>query len=861
MKRFTKQLGRLRVPAFAGMTSWSAPSSFAGLTAWLLAGLMLLPLLAALVSPLTARALTQGQLRDLGSGPEGLDRAKELFGDNVPQSRYRILPEPFSPDKEASQYGIVICAKEEPNCPAESEVKFMLGRAEHSQRDNGKDTFNYIFLPTINGRPVATSPLKFIYKIHEDGRHDMGLVWGQTNLGAKIEENEVARLEGFNNTPLVEEVLQSKDNKEGLEWADQGGVVVTTNKTGFFERSKVDPFGEAIRKLAEGVASLTTSVIGALEWAMKVDLSDVKGLPDAWKVIRDLVNLLFVLILTALAIMTIIRIEPQKYNIRSTLPLLIFSVIAVNFSFLFAQIMINTASVLSQPFLDGAHALITGGGNMQTGLAAGQGAGFGEAIVLLVASLILLLALLVLLVFFIIRIIVVWLIAALSPVVFLFLVLPLTRGESKKIVQSWVRWVYMAPVAFLIMFIGAQVAFRPDLSTGDQGAEAILNALFYGGVVLAAAFIPIALGGSIMNMALRHGRTAGRVSGKGGLGIANVIPVGGGHTAGSALRAGRAFVKQRTDAQEDRAQEQAATLGGALHERLGQGNLATVVTGRDMTQAASVTEAQVDNTMKRMESIGFQDADARQVIAYSMASDAEKARLRPSMTSEQLAYADSHIGRLSSAKTLARSGWWDWDIARAYGHTGYQNLVSGDPIMQNLKRQKYAKGHQFSERDFNSLDLGIVASSMDGDDMRKLYPGFWEYNDANSGNSQSNMAAHRVFRQLISDEGLAGKRLNSTAMRQNVDTNHRNVAAPHKRALQLKTYANAGLQTKMDLLSGNLSAREYVPIPGGPRTRDDAQRELTRLRSQLGVQKSGDNNPGEDIRADRDRRRHGGMSP
>src|SRR5690606_32684914 len=115
----------------------------------------------------------------------------------------------------------------------------------------------------------------------------------------------------------------------------------------------------AVEKAVEAINSLNEAVSNALLWAMETsNPNEVTGLAEAWRTIRDLVNILFMVILAALAIVTIVRLDTKRYNVRSLLPLLIFAIITVNFSFLFATVIVNTAYILSQPFLTAAREIV-----------------------------------------------------------------------------------------------------------------------------------------------------------------------------------------------------------------------------------------------------------------------------------------------------------------------------------------------------------------------------------------------------------------------------------------------------------------------------------------------------------------------
>ncbi len=788
--------------------------------------LKLLIISALLIIPAAAQAAPGPSFGSIDS----VDSAKAFFhvsGDSLPTNQYATVPRSISgPDNvKADQLSVVICAQTGSDgsgqCSQSSSDAhvFKLSQLHHEDLGGGEDFWDYSFTASGN------NTLRFLYRKNPGQASHWGLVYGNTDNNVDFSENKVVGLHDFDGTDLAKNILEPQANAAGLAWAKQGGVQTSENQTSLLQRSTNDPFMQAVGKVTEAVNSLNDTVSQALLWAVQTsNPNSVPGLADAWKTIRDLVNILFMLILVTLSVMTIARIDAQKYNVRSLLPMLVFAVITVNFSFLFATIMVNTAYVLSQPFLASALEVIKHAGQLGAGF--GQNAdSFGTAIVMLLASLLLLAALAVLLFFFIIRIIVIWLLAAMSPIVCLFMVLPLTRGEGTKLLQSAVRWVYMAPISFLILYVGSQVAF--PTSGQNQTVDALLSALFYGGLIVAAVIIPIGLGGQVMRMAAGHGSRAAKLGGKGGLGIASALPVGGGMTAGEALRTGRGYMKLRKDAQEQRGLERAAGWQSAIHDSLGDSGIAKSLTGRDATQASTVTEGLVDERMKRLDSIGFQDPDYRQTMGYIMAPQSEKARLAGSMSADQLEQAQSRVGQLATAKALAKNGWWDDDIARKFGDTGYQKFAESDPAMRHLKRKHYGAGHQFSTNDFDTLGFALSMSSIDGDGLRKIQTPFWDYINPNSQASQAMPGASQMVRQMLSDGGLEGKRFNYNALRQNVNARQRNSAPDAKRAKHAANYQYYGKTAQRAVLSGMLDSRadRFMPVAGGPGSYREAEQQ------------------------------------
>ncbi len=759
------------------------------------------------------------------------DTAKKFFGEQlVPESKWSTKPS--NPGENTSAKDVSITVES-----AKGPVTFRLAYVRSTNSDKGNNTWDYYFKPTLDGKtPAANVPLAFVYRKTTDSPGFSGFVIGDAPAGLEVDP-AVADLENFRDKTLAKDLLDQKANDDLFQkdgWAKEAmsPELNKVSKDGLFNRDNDnDPFAKAVKKVAEIINSLNASIVSALRWTMDLgNMGDISGLSTAWMVLRNLVNILFVLILVVISLATMLRIDQNKFSIRSTLPLLVFAVLAVNFSLLFATILNNSAYVLASPFANQAEQMITTVGGFNADLTSSQSqTSFGAAVVLLVAAIIVLIALLILLFFFIIRIMMLWLLAAASPVMFLALVLPITRGEAKKIMQTWIKWVYMAPVAFVVLFIGTSMIkpLADSIPGDDSGANAILRAIFFAGLVGLAALIPLELGGRLMNMAGGQGRRLGKLGGKGGLGLAGALPlVGTGMSVGEAARTGKGFIKQRGEQQEQRAAQRAAGIGSQLHENLGRGRVATALTGRDITQAQTVTEQLVDKEMKDLQARGFQVHEALGITDYLKEQNpARQRQMHDNLSAEQRGLADSYIGRRAATKMTAEQGWWDWSDVRQFGDTGYQSLVAGDPLLQHAERRNYGAGHQFTAGDIDQASLSITMSSMDGEAMRKLYTPTWDYLDPNSQQSLDAGGASAAFRQTFSDAGLQGRRTNLNALRQGTNARHRNNMMDIKRERIAASFGHLDTEARRAVLSGMLDSREdrFIPLAGGPQTYPQAQ--------------------------------------
>ncbi|MDP4000421.1 MAG: hypothetical protein Q8Q11_03260, partial [bacterium] len=704
-------------------------------------GLVVLVLTASLAASLATAPRAEAISAAEVNGLQDLEGARDLFkidGNDAPKFAWQPDPPPKNPtDAKGKDVAVFVCEQTVSSCSSGTPgaVRFRLTGIDHEDRGTGLDNWDFVFKPYRGDTPIQTQ-LQIVYRVNTDGAKVAALVWGDPG-DESLPENVVGQLNGFSSTAFAEDFLHKLQNDAGLQWAKKQGIQTSTNQTSLTDRASTDPFSMALEKLAEIITSLIGSVSSAVEWAIDAGaLMNNEGLAKAWTVVRDLVNVLFVVVLLALSIMTIIRVEPQKYNVRQLLPLLVFSVLAVNFSFLFAGILANTAAVLSQPFLEQAVSFIKETAGVGAGYADGLVDGFGEAVVLLIASIVILVALLILLFFLVVRIIVVWVLAVLSPVVFLFLVLPLTRGEARNLLKTYIQWVYMAPIAMLLLFTGSLMlnsALR-GTDTGDPGGSAILQAIFFAGITIAAVMVPIGMGGRIAKLAGGQGSKWGKRGGKGGLGAIGLIPTGGGRTVGQRVREGKAFMDQRKKNLEQRAGLSAANA----QLQLAQGPLGSTLTGMDDSIRTSVQDKLIGEKEKE---IAAHDITSKRKMVhawqYGVGQDANGAAYALDNKGGNAGYLTPEEERLSQDRIVAGAAYKSIaanDLSERYmleqpgiggrtlAWTGAQQHHRGNPIISsygldgklNVGSMKVKSHHMDSDR-VKGLDTDFLRGASEGD--------------------------------------------------------------------------------------------------------------------------------------------------
>ena len=184
-----------------------------------------------------------------------------------------------------------------------------------------------------------------------------------------------------------------------------------------------------------------------------------------WEVVRDLTNVIFVLVLAVIGLATSLRIE--EYKAKKTLPLLIIVALLINFTPVITGFIIDGTNIVMNFFLSGIRGFaglssmgatlnqaasnlvgaitsVTKSTNenmssMLNGLSIIAFNSLGGFIILLFAFL------------FMVRYLALWILVILSPIAFFSYILPSTRGIWKQWWNQFVQWSIIGiPAAFFL---------------------------------------------------------------------------------------------------------------------------------------------------------------------------------------------------------------------------------------------------------------------------------------------------------------------------------------------------------------------------------------------------------------------------
>lgn len=241
---------------------------------------------------------------------------------------------------------------------------------------------------------------------------------------------------------------------------------------GFAKDAVIGLLGWPLHMFAAFTGSLVYVMSGVALGILKMgEIGNVPVVNEGWAITRDLANLFFILFLLIISFGTILRIEGWGYE--KTLPRLIIAALLINFSKVIALAIIDLSQVLSLFFINAA------GDNPTIYLASffkinattdldasfvinGFNAVMGSMIQI-IFNITALFAFGALAFSFLIRIIALWMLVILAPLVWLLHILPKTETYWSQWWEKFLKWCFFAPVASFFVYLSVQsIAITQD---------------------------------------------------------------------------------------------------------------------------------------------------------------------------------------------------------------------------------------------------------------------------------------------------------------------------------------------------------------------------------------------------------------
>lgn len=182
-----------------------------------------------------------------------------------------------------------------------------------------------------------------------------------------------------------------------------------------------------------------------------------------WNIIRDVANMFFVVILLVIAFGTILGLE--QYEWRKTMAKLVFASIFVNFSNVICQLIIDISQVFTMTFLNAVAGTAAGNMIQMFNLQSvfqlvrrGDGESVGTELMIaslfaMIFTIIALCAIGSYLIVMLYRMVVLWCLIILSPLAFIFSILPGTKSYASDFWKEFTNHVIAAPVMVFFLWL------------------------------------------------------------------------------------------------------------------------------------------------------------------------------------------------------------------------------------------------------------------------------------------------------------------------------------------------------------------------------------------------------------------------
>ncbi|MBT4850375.1 hypothetical protein HON36_06020 [Candidatus Parcubacteria bacterium] len=218
------------------------------------------------------------------------------------------------------------------------------------------------------------------------------------------------------------------------------------------------------------------------------DFTRENGVVVGWTALRDLANMFFILILLIISFATILRID--RFGYRQLLSKLIIMAVLINFSMTITGLLIDFSQVIMLTFIDAVKDVTAG--NIMVSLGLGSITSFGEQTgsvqgidflkAVLLGSVMMVIAVVVVAAFMLVltaRIVKLWILIVVSPMVFLAYAFPLTEKYYSQWVDELTKQLISGPTLAFFLWLSFTIVGSGNVSDnftkyappGDNGSE------------------------------------------------------------------------------------------------------------------------------------------------------------------------------------------------------------------------------------------------------------------------------------------------------------------------------------------------------------------------------------------------------
>jgi len=286
---------------------------------------------------------------------------------------------------------------------------------------------------------------------------------------------------------LATELVYAQDTADPVDVSSLSGAGAYGG--GVIGKVIVRLVGGLVLALIHFVGFILSRLIEVLFWIIEYnDFVVAKPVLIGWEIVRDLSNQFFSLILLAIAIGTILRVE--SYNVKKMLPKVIVMAVLVNFSLLISGLLIDAAQVVMMTFAAGYKDspgnlvalfniadFVTGAGSQVGNNADTIEVGLLTSLILaLVLMVVATITTLVMVVVMIMRVVMLWVLVILSPLAYIMAAFPQGQKYAQQWWQDFTKYLIIGPVFAFFLFLSFAIANSSgqiDHTTLGEGVPAI----------------------------------------------------------------------------------------------------------------------------------------------------------------------------------------------------------------------------------------------------------------------------------------------------------------------------------------------------------------------------------------------------
>lgn len=179
---------------------------------------------------------------------------------------------------------------------------------------------------------------------------------------------------------------------------------------------------------------------------------------QGWEEVRNISNFLLIIILTIIAFANVLRVNLEAYTAKSLIPRLVIAGILINFSLLMTRAIIDLTNVLTVYLTQNTSFWgMFSFGEIVTAVTVLIVGGPAATLAMIIIQFIAFFAAGAVLLVLLARFVIIWICAIFSPLIFLFGILPFTRGLMGMWWKYLIKYAFIGPVVGLLMYVASHL--------------------------------------------------------------------------------------------------------------------------------------------------------------------------------------------------------------------------------------------------------------------------------------------------------------------------------------------------------------------------------------------------------------------